>query len=238
MTRRLIAEGQRPVTVGTYFTATASAISKKFNSFSKIGGIIGTSVSASFLIILGLLNGYIFYKLWCEMQRMIRAGDQERKEFKIEGKGPIFWILKKLFKLIDRPWKMYPLGVMFGLGFDTSSEVALLGIASIQGTKGTSIWVILIFPILFTAGMMLLDTLDGALMLTLYTSSAYASDSLAILYYSLVLTFITIIVALVIGIIQLLSLVLNVANPPGKFWEGVAIAGDNFDIIGTSRSSL
>ena len=126
---------------------------------------------------------------------------------------------------------------MFGLGFDTSSEVALLGIASIQGAKGTSIWLILIFPVLFTAGMALLDTLDGALMLTLYTSSQYASDPLAILYYSLILTAITVLVALVIGVLQLLALVLNVASPTGKFWEEVAVAGDHYDIIGLYPNS-
>ena len=149
---------------------------------------------------------------------------------------------------------MYPLGVMFGLGFDTSSEIALLGIASIQGSKGTSIWLILIFPVLFTgmsspldsaifrgltnssshsAGMCLLDTLDGALMLTLYTSPSLSKDPIAILYYSIVLTAITVLVALVIGTIQLLTLILNVAGPEGAFWEGVQVAGDNYDKIGT-----
>lgn len=114
---------------------------------------------------------------------------------------------------------------MFGLGFDTSSEVALLGIASIQGAKGTSIWLILIFPLLFTGmspyqgpfvvsrwltrtvGMCLLDTVDGALMMALYTSTAFAKDQIAILYYSIVLTFITVTVAMVIGLVQMLSLV-------------------------------
>lgn len=148
---------------------------------------------------------------------------------------------------------MYPLGVMFGLGFDTSSEVALLGIASIQGAKGTSIWLILIFPVLFTgeccaiplslfqtdpqdiiAGMCLLDTLDGALMMALYTSTSMAADNIAILYYSIILTAITVVVAMVIGLIQLLSLIQNVASPSGKFWDGVAVAGDHYDVIGTA----
>ncbi|KAL8805777.1 MAG: hypothetical protein Q9200_005289 [Gallowayella weberi] len=138
---------------------------------------------------------------------------------------------------------MYPLGVLFGAGFDTSSaietdadlfstEIALLGIASIQGAKGTSIWLILIFPVLFTAGMCLLDTIDGALMMSLYTSTSLANDRIAILYYSIVLTFITVVVAMVIGFIQLLSLIANVSEPSGKFWDGVAVAGDHYDVIG------
>ncbi|MCJ1292745.1 hypothetical protein MMC34_004298 [Xylographa carneopallida] len=252
MTRRLVASGGRPVTVGTFFSlghstivvitsivvaATASAISSKFGTFSTIGGIIGSSVSAAFLIILGLMNVYIMYKLIQQMKILIDSSVEEEQAFKIKGAGCLFWLFKKMFKIIDRPWKMYPLGVMFGLGFDTSSEVALLGIASIQASKGTSIWLILIFPVLFTgkstlSGMCLLDTLDGALMLTLYTSPSLAKDTIAILYYSIVLTGITVVVALVIGTIQLLTLILNIANLTGKFWAGVQVAGDNYDIIG------
>ena len=160
---------------------------------------------------------------------------------------------------------MYPLGVLFGLGFDTSSEIALLGISSIQAAKGTSIWLILIFPVLFTAGMCLIDTIDGALMLTIYILPAEtyggteqgqrlmeradpgdppsttvvvaernsrSRDPIAFLYYSIVLTSLTIVVALVIGTIQLLTMILNVAQPTGQFWDGVETAGDNYDIIG------
>ena len=247
MTRRLVASGQKPVTVGTFFSlghstivivtaivvaATASAVSSKFGSFSRVGGIIGSSVSAAFLIILGLLNAYILYKLIQQMRKLIRSAPEAGAEFKLQGAGCLFYLLKKMFKLIDRPWKMYPLGVMFGLGFDTSSEVALLGIASIQGAKHTSIWLIMIFPVLFTVGMCLLDTIDGALMMALYSSTALANDQIAILYYSIVLTFITVVVAIVIGMIQLLELILNVAEPSGKFWDGVAVAGNHYDVIG------
>lgn len=175
MTRRLIATGQRPVTVGTFFSlghstivivtsvvvaATAAGISDKFDRFSNVGGIIGTSVSAAFLIVLGLLNLYILYKLVVQLRRVIRMQPEEEanEAWNVQGGGVLFRILKRMFKLIDRPWKMYPLGILFGLGFDTSSEVALLGISSIQGAKGTSIWLILVFPILFTAGMALIDT--------------------------------------------------------------------------------
>jgi high-affinity nickel-transport protein len=131
---------------------------------------------------------------------------------------------------------MYPIGVLFGLGFDTSSEIALLGIASIQAAKGTNIWLILIFPVLFTAGMCMLDTTDGALMMALYTQTSAARDPIVVLYYSIVLTAITIIVALVIGTIQLLSLIANVASPSGPFWDGVNNAGDHYDIIGKQPS--
>ncbi|OAP54742.1 hypothetical protein AYL99_11190 [Fonsecaea erecta] len=311
MTRRLIATGQRPVTVGTFFSlghstiviitsivvaATAAGIAGRFDSFGTVGGIIGTSVSAAFLILLGIMNAYILYKLVVQIRKVIRLRpDQEAAEaWKIEGGGCLFRVLKRMFKLIDRPWKMYPLGVLFGMGFDTSSEIALLGISSIQGAKGTSIWLILIFPVLFTAGMCLVDTIDGALMMSLYvapmgmgtmskkgsssdeiqsqhgipeqiistpdeplilvdveqsaiqpatstepppqqqqhTPTARVKDPLTFLYYSIVLTSLTVLCAIIIGMLQLLSLVLNVASPKGAFWDGVARAGDLYEVIG------
>jgi high-affinity nickel-transport protein len=248
MTRRLIAAGQRPVTVGMFFSlghstiviitslvvaGTAAAVSSKFDNFARVGGIIGTSVSAAFLLLLGLMNIYILYKLIVQMKKMIASEPgTEHEAFKIQGGGCLFPILQRLFKLIDKPWKMYPLGVMFGLGFDTSSEIAILGISSIQATKGTSIWLILIFPLLFTAGMCLLDTTDGALMMSLYTSTQLARDPIAICYYSIVLTVITVIVAIIIGTVQFLNLILNVAEPHGKFWDGVERLGEAWDIVG------
>lgn len=291
MTRRLIATGQRPVTVGTFFSlghstivvvtsivvaATAAGVSKRFNGFSKVGGIIGSSVSACFLIALGVMNAYILYKLIVQLKKVIRMKpeEEEANAWNVEGGGILFRVLKKMFKLIDRPWKMYPLGVLFGLGFDTSSEVALLGISSIQGAKGTSMWLIMIFPILFTAGMCLIDTIDGALMSSLYLAPLAAADKkdndnredtlladievendslhrqdgsaivtpkvrspLTFLYYSIVLTALTVVVALVIGTIQLLTMILNVAVSDktaerSRFWQGVQTAGDYYDVIG------
>ncbi|CZT18598.1 related to high-affinity nickel transport protein [Ramularia collo-cygni] len=249
MTRRLVASGQRPVTVGTFFSlghstivvvtsiivaASSAAIEDRFGSFGKVGGIIGSSVSAAFLILLGVMNGWILYKLYQQLQKAIAAPiGQESLEFSFEGGGCMTMLLKRTFKLVDRPWKMYPLGVLFGLGFDTSSEIALLGISSIQAAAGTSIWLILIFPVLFTAGMCLLDTFDGAAMMSLYTSARLAKDTIAVLYYQIVLTAITVIVALVIGVIQLLTMIHNVRPDfEGPFWDGVDVVGDHYDVIG------
>ncbi|KAK7983656.1 peptide transporter ptr2 [Apiospora arundinis] len=230
MTRRLIASGQRPVTY--------------------IGGIVGTSVSAAFLILLCLGNGWVLYRLVSRLRQVLREPDPHHPEaegededhaamnLQLEGAGFMANVFRKLFRIVDRPWKMYPLGVLFGLGFDTSSEIAILGIASIQGAQGTSLWVILIFPLLFTAGMCLLDTTDGALMMSLYTSKAFARDTVAILYYSIVLTGITVVVSAFIGIVQVLSLVQNVAEPQGEFWDGLSAISDNFEIIGGSICGL
>lgn len=253
MTRRLVAAGQRPVTVGTFFSlghstiviitsivvaASSAAISDKFGGFSDIGGIIGSSVSAAFLILLGIMNGWILWKLYSALQSAIKSPvGQETLDSSnmFAGGGFMFALLRRLFHLIDRPWKMYPLGVLFGMGFDTSSEVALLGISSIQAAHGTSFWLILIFPILFTSGMCLLDTFDGAAMMSLYTSARLAKDAIAVLYYQCVLTAVTVAVAIVIGVLQLLTMIHSIRpDLGGSFWHGVDVAGDNYDIIGGS----
>jgi high-affinity nickel-transport protein len=174
MTRRLVATGQKPVTVGTWFSlghstivvitcivvaATSGALERRFEGFRNVGGVIGTSVSAAVLILLGIGNAWILYKLIQRLRVVLKeevTGDRiENHEgavagLNLEGGGIMVRIFKKVFKFIDRPWKMYPLGVLFGMGFDTSSEIAVLGIASVEGAKGTSIWLILIFPLLFT----------------------------------------------------------------------------------------
>ncbi|AEO69082.1 uncharacterized protein THITE_2119090 [Thermothielavioides terrestris NRRL 8126] len=289
-TRRLIATGggaggsdhkqRRPVAVGTFFSlghstvvlatcvavaATAGALRERFGGFQRVGGIIGTSVSAAFLLLLCLGNGWVLWRLVGRLRGLLRerrrerdggvdgpesvvregegdgAGEEQEEEeeqrrhvaaLQLDGPGFMAHVFRKLFRMVDRPWKMFPLGILFGLGFDTSSEIAILGIASIQAAQGTSMWVILIFPVLFTAGMCLLDTADGALMMALYTSKAFSRDPVAILYYSIVLTGITVFVSAFIGIIQILSLVQNVAKPEGRFWDGVSAIGDNYDIIG------
>lgn len=178
MTRRLIASGQRPATVGTFFSlghstivivtcvvvaATSGALRERFDGFQRVGNIVGTSVSATFLIILCIGNGWVLYKLVRRLQEVLQERrnqvrlegfveeeSQIQDHFALEGGGFLTRVFKRLFRVIDRPWKMYPLGVVFGLGFDTSSEIAILGIASIQAVQGTSIWLILVFPILFT----------------------------------------------------------------------------------------
>jgi high-affinity nickel-transport protein len=215
--------------------ATASAVSKHFSTFSRVGGIIGSSISASFLLTLGVMNIYILYKLVQNMRQLIRTRPGEEVAFTFEGGGVLFNVLKKMFKLIDRPWKMYPLGVLFGLGFDTSSEIAILGIASIQAAGGTSIWLILLFPLLFTAGMCLVDTIDGALMMSLYSSATLARDQIAICYYSITLTGITVVVAVFIGVVQFLLLgaaVVSEKEASKGFWMGVEKVGDRYDIVG------
>ncbi|KAJ0163963.1 High-affinity nickel transport protein nic1 [Colletotrichum tanaceti] len=282
-TRRLIASGQRPVTVGTFFSlghstvvvvtcvvvaATSGALRDRFDGFARVGNIVGTAVSAAFLLLLCAGNGWVLHKLVRRLRVVLDeerggrrkrgasavqgreespAGEEEEQQqdegdaavdLKLEGEGFLASVFRKVFRVVDRPWKMFPLGILFGLGFDTSSEIAILGLSSVHGAQGTSIWLILIFPVLFTAGMCLLDTTDGALMMALYTSKAFSRDRVAILYYSVVLTGITVFVSAFIGAVQVLSLVANVAEPEGRFWDGVDAIGDHFDVIGGSICGL
>lgn len=180
MTRRLIASGQRPVTVGTWFSlghstivvttcivvaATSGALRDRFEGFTRVGNIIGTSISATFLLLLSAGNGWVLYRLVMRLKGLLaqqcrraalgedddtHVGAATNGHLGLDGVGLMSRVFRKLFVIVDRPWKMFPLGLMFGLGFDTSSEIAILGIASIQGASGTSLWVILIFPALFT----------------------------------------------------------------------------------------
>lgn len=182
MTRRLIASGQRPVSVGTYFSlghstivivtciivaATSGALRDRFDDFARLGNIIGSAVSAAFLILLCLGNSWVLYRLVQKLQRTLaeersrieHAGDVDvdgadyddaAQNLQLEGEGFLAHVFRKVFRMVDRPWKMFPLGVLFGLGFDTSSEIAILGLSSVHGAQGTSIWLILLFPVLFT----------------------------------------------------------------------------------------
>lgn len=203
MTRRLIASGQRPVSVGTWFSlghstivvvtcvvvaATSGALRDRFDGFQHVGNIVGTSVSAAFLLVLCAGNAWVLWTLVARLRVLLRRDREARLrgeasdgnggeeaadaagaeaesagQLSLEGAGFMANVFRKLFRIVDRPWKMYPLGVMFGLGFDTSSEIAILGIASIQGAAGTSLWLILIFPVLFTGESSgCYDTLPGA----------------------------------------------------------------------------
>lgn len=187
-TRRLVAAGGggRPVSVGTWFSlghstvvvatcvvvaATSGALRDRFGSLQRVGNVVGTSVSAAFLLVLCAANAWVLRRLARRLGALLRRrrlrgegaprtaegqgegqGEDEAAagQLSLEGAGLMANVFRKLFRIVDRPWKMYPLGVMFGLGFDTSSEIAVLGIASIQGASGTSLWLILIFPVLFT----------------------------------------------------------------------------------------
>jgi len=138
--------------------------------------------------------------------------------------------LRSLFAIITRSWHMFPLGLLFGLGFDTASEISLLGISAAQGSAGLPIWSILVFPALFAAGMSLIDTTDSVLMVQAY-GWAFIKP-VRKLYYNLTMTFISIVVACLIGGMEILGLAASKFDFEGPFWVLVVQANDNFALIG------
>ncbi len=247
VTRKLMQRGQRPIAVGLYFSLghstivfglsiaialTSIAIKNHFDSFAAIGGIVGTAVSAFFLIAIALANTLVLASVFRTF-RSVRAGGRfvdEDLELVLGRRGFFGRIFRGLFHLIDRSWHMYFLGFLFGLGFDTATEVGLLGISASEATKGLPIWSILVFPALFTAGMALVDSADSILMLGAY-GWAFVKP-IRKLYYNLIITFVSIIVALLIGAIEILGVVGDRFKLQGVLWEAVGFLNDHFGMLG------
>jgi high-affinity nickel-transport protein len=135
-----------------------------------------------------------------------------------------------MFQLISHSWHMYPLGVLFGLGFDTATEIGVLGISAAEASKGLSLWSILVFPALFAAGMSLIDTTDSILMLGAY-GWAFAKP-IRKLYYNITITLVSVVVAFAVGGIEALGLMAEQFHLKGPFWTFVGKLNDNFGILG------
>jgi high-affinity nickel-transport protein len=139
-------------------------------------------------------------------------------------------LFRGLFRLVDHSWQMYPVGVLFGLGFDTATEVGLLGISAAEASKGLPIWSIMVFPALFTAGMALIDTTDSILMLGAY-GWAFAKP-LRKLYYNITITSVSVLVALIVGGLEALGLIQGELDLSGPFWSPIAALNNNFGTLG------
>jgi high-affinity nickel-transport protein len=144
--------------------------------------------------------------------------------------GILSRVLRPLFRLVTRSWHMYPLGFLFALGFDTATEIALLGISATQAAQGISIWSIMVFPALFAAGMSLVDTTDGVLMLGAY-NWAFVKP-VRKLYYNLTITLVSVVVAFLVGGIEALGLIGSKLNLSGWFWDGISGLNENFNNLG------
>ncbi|HEX4385186.1 MAG TPA: HoxN/HupN/NixA family nickel/cobalt transporter [Myxococcales bacterium] len=247
VTRKLMQDGQRPVGVGFFFSlghstvvvlasiaiaATALALNTKLAAFRSVGGVIGTIVSATFLLVIAAMNLVILstvYKTFHRAKREGRYVDEDLNTL-LAGGGLLARLLKPLFAMIRRSWHMYPLGLLFGLGFDTATEIGLLGISAAEAARGMSIWNILVFPALFTAGMSLVDTTDSVLMLGAY-GWAFQTP-IRKLYYNLTITFVSVVAALLVGGIEALGLIGNKLRLHGWFWNSIAALNESFGLIG------
>jgi high-affinity nickel-transport protein len=247
VTRKLMQQGQRPVSVGLYFSlghstvvvlaslcvALATATFKDdLESVHAIGGVIGTSVSAAFLLAIAAINLTIFFGVLRTFRHVRNGGSyvEEGMEMLLAGGGFLTRILRPLFRMISKTWHMYPLGFLFGLGFDTATEISLIGISAAEASKGLPIWSILVFPALFTAGMTLVDTTDSVLMVRAYGWALI--KPVRKLYYNMTITAVSVVVALVVGMIETLGLIGSGLSLSGRFWDAIGGLNENFGTLG------
>lgn len=246
VTRKLMQMDQRPVSVGFFFAmghstvviiaaAVVAIAASALGNVESVGdsvAIIGTCVSSLFLLIIAAMNIAIFCSIYRNYKR-IRAGGAyiaEDLDLLLNNRGLLSRIFKPLFRLVSRSWHMYPLGFLFGLGFDTSTEVAMFGISAAQAVKGIPLESLMVFPVLFAAGMSLVDTTDGVMMLGAY-NWAFVKP-IRKLYYNMSITAVSIVVAVLIGGIEALGLVSEQLGLSGGLWNVVSILNDNFNDLG------
>ncbi len=236
-TRKLLQQGKRPYTVGTWFSlghstivvgmlfglvVAARFIISSYPTFASVGAVLGTAISGGFLYIIALINFLIFWEVY-QIFRQLRAGslDQDRLEERLNSRGFMNRYFGFLFKFVNEPWQIYPIGVLFGLGFDTATEVTLIAITVTVGTaaSGFPLWMVMVLPFMFTCGMVLTDTSDGLGMRFAY-GWAFAKPIRKV-YYNLTMTVISVLVAFVIGTIEILGVVaseLGLSGGPFGFW--------------------
>ena len=250
VTRKLMQERKHPITAGLFFSlghstvvvlasigvaVTAAAFKDRLEDFHSIGGVIGTAISAVFLLLIATINIVILINVYRAFRRVKDGGafaDQDL-DLMLAGGGLFARLCRSLFRLIERSWHMYPLGLLFGLGFDTATEVALLVLAGTGAASGLPFYAILCLPILFAAGMSLLDTIDGSFMNFAYGWAF--SRPVRKVYYNLTITGLSVAVALVIGTVELGGLLAERLSLSGSFWrwfEGIDINLLGFVIVG------
>lgn len=247
VTRKLMQERKRPVSVGFYFSlghstvvvalslavAIAAAVVKDdLPALQRAGELVGTSISAGFLLLVAAINAVVLVDMVAAFGKARReqAFENRTLDAMLDQRGLMGRFFRPLLRIVDSSWKMYPVGVLFGLGFDTASEVALIGIAAVEAGKGLPVFGILLFPLLFTAGMSLLDTTDGILMLGAY-GWAFVKP-VRKLYYNMVITLVSVLVALVVGGIEAAGVFAHRLALNGGVWDTIRGANDNFGTLG------
>jgi len=247
VTRELMQEGKRPVAVGLMFSlghstvvvlgaaaiaGMALSLQHRLASLRNVGAVVGTLVSAFFLFAIAIVNLIVLRSIFRAFQRVRRGEPYFEDEFNLllAGRGFLGRLFRPLFAMIRRSWHMYPLGFLFGLGFDTATEIGLLGISAAEASRGLAFSAILVFPVLFAAGMSLIDTTDNILMLEAY-GWAFVKP-IRKLYYNITITCVSVVVALIVGGIEALGLLGGYFHFRGRLWDALAALNDNFGILG------
>jgi high-affinity nickel-transport protein len=247
-TRKLMAEGQRPLSVGFFFSlghstivfglgllvvlgvrGLSGAVEDDASALHRTTGLVGPTISGTFLFVIGLLNLIILVSI-VRILREMREGafDEEELQEQLDRRGFMNRFYGRATRAVRRPWHMYPVGMLFGLGFDTATEVSLLVLAGAGAAGGLPFYAILCLPILFAAGMSLFDTIDGAFMNFAY-GWAFARPIRKI-YYNIAVTGLSVAVALVIGSIELLGVLAERLSLTGGLWD--VIAGIDLNLVG------
>jgi high-affinity nickel-transport protein len=247
VTRNLMHEGKRPLLIGRFFSlghssivviaayavySTATTLQTQFVEFRQIASVIGTSVSALFLFVIAGMNIFVLLDIHRTLQKVqsgVRIHHLEPDVLSAQG-GILGRLFHPLFRILSKSWQMYPVGILFGLGFDTATEIALVGIAASAAIKGLSIGSMMLFPALFTAGMTLVDTTDGIVMAGAY-GWAFLKP-MRKLYYNMIITLVSVVVALIIGGIEAVGLVKDRFSLQGGIWDQFGNLNEGFGNLG------
>jgi high-affinity nickel-transport protein len=247
VTAKLMQQGQRPAAVGLFFSlghstivfalsaavaASAVSVEVHWGALERFGMIAGTLMSAAFLLAIAVINLFVLAGIYRAFIRVRGGGPYEGADVAhlLAQRGLVARLCRRLFGLITQSWQMYPVGLLFGLGFDTATEVGLLGISAAEATRGLPIWSIMLFPALFAAGMALIDTADSILMLGTYGWAL--TRPMRKLYYNLTVTSVSVLVALMVGGLELLGLAQTELNLSGRFWDLVSALNNHFGLVG------
>ncbi len=239
-TRKLMADGRRPLGVGFFFSlghstvvfvlalllaagvhALGGQVEHGGSTLHQVTGVLGTGISGGFLYLIAALNLVVLAGI-VGVFRRLRAGelDEDELERQLDSRGLMNRVLGRFARRVNASWQMYPLGLLFGLGFDTATEVALLFLAAGAATSGLPVYAILCLPVLFAAGMSLLDTIDGSFMNFAYGWAF--SKPVRKVYYNLTITGLSVAVAFVVGSVELLSITVEKLKLHGGVWDWVS----------------
>ena len=253
VTRKLMQEGKRPVGVGLMFSlghssvvvlgslaiaGTAMRLEQSTGYIRHVGGLLGTVISSAFLFLIGLANLVVLRSVYRRFTHVRAGGAYVDEDFDLllGSRGFLTRIFRPVFRLVRKSWHMYPLGLLFGLGFDTATEIALLAISAAGASKGLPLWSVLVFPTLFAAGMSLVDTADNVLMLGAYGWALV--NPIRKLYYNLTITAVSAVIAIVVGGVEALGLVAGKLHEEGAFWHWISALNQNFGLLGFAVIAL
>jgi high-affinity nickel-transport protein len=252
-TRKLMSDGKRPLSVGFWFSlghssvvvaltflvalglkAVGASLANDSSALHSVGGLIGTAVSGGFLYLIGIINLVILVGI-VKVFRKMRKGeyDEATLEEHLNKRGLMNRFLGRMMRGINKPWQIYPVGLLFGLGFDTVTEVTFLVLAGASVAAGLPWYAVMTLPILFAAGMSLLDTIDGSFMNFAYEWAF--SKPVRKVFYNIAITGLSVAVAMVIGTIELLTILGDRLHLDGGVWSWAAHVDLNtvgFAIVG------